>query len=93
MLARCLNVLCRSLLLLCALGAAASAHALTREQALALVKGENDERITALTASLSRGDEGLAKFLQSVLDDEVKFSPDAAFVVRDGKTFDAATGA
>jgi urea transport system permease protein len=93
MLARWLNVVYRSLLLLCALGAAASAHALTREQALALVKGENEERIAAVNASLSRGDEGLAKFLQAVLDDEVKFSADAAYVVRDGKAHDAATGA
>src|SRR4249920_2992259 len=94
MLARWLNAACRNLLLLCVLGGAvASTHALTREQALALVKGENEERITALTASLSRGDEGLAKFLQAVIDDEVKFTADTAFVVHDGKTHDAATGA
>ena len=80
-------------LLLCALAVTASAHALTREQALALVRGENEERIAALSASSSRGDEGLAKFLQSVLDDEVKFTANAAFVVRDGKVHDAATGA
>jgi urea transport system permease protein len=79
--------------LLCLLCTALGSRALTREQALALVKGENDERITALTASLTRGDEGLAKYLQSVLDDEVKFTADAAFVVRDGKAHDAATGA
>ena len=92
--ARWLNLVCRLLLLLCALCAAAgSSYALTPEQALALVKGENAERSTALAGSLSRGDEGLAKFLQAVLDDEVKFSATAAFVVRDGKAFDAASGA
>jgi len=93
MLAPWLNVLCRHLLVLCALCAAVSSHALTREQALALVKGENEERITALAGSLSRGDEGLASYLQAVLNDEVKFSADAAYLVRDDKVFDAATGA
>jgi urea transport system permease protein len=82
----------RCVLLLCALCAAASSHALTREQALALVKGENEERITALQASLARGDEGLATFLQSVLDDEVKLTADAAYVVRDGKATLAGPG-
>ena len=83
----------RCVLLLCALCAmAGTGHALTREQALALVKGENEERITALQASLARGDEGLAAFLQSVLDDEVKLTADAAYVVRDGQATLAGTG-
>ncbi|CAN5559983.1 urea ABC transporter permease subunit UrtB [soil metagenome] len=76
-----------------ALGAATSAHALTKEQALALVKGENDERITALQGSIERADEGLAAYLKAILADEVKFTENQAFIVRDEKATDAATGA
>jgi len=90
---RWLNGGARALLLLCMSLVAASSFALTRDQALALVKGENDERIAALSASLTRGDDGLAAFLQAVLDDEVKFAGDKAYVVHDGKAHDAATGA
>jgi urea transport system permease protein len=93
MFVRRLKLVWLSLWLLSSLCTAFASHALTREQALALVKGENDERITALNGSLSRGDGGLAKFLQAVLDDEVKFTADAAFIVREGKARDAATGA
>jgi urea transport system permease protein len=93
MSARWSTRLCQTLLMLCALVAAAGSHALTREQALALAKGENDERIAALAASLGRGDEGLAAYLQAILDDEVKVGADKAFIVRGDKTLDAATGA
>ena len=78
---------------LCVLVLPTAGHALTREQALALSKGENEERIAALQASLARGDEGLAAFVQAMLDDGVKLAGDRVFVVRDGKAVDAATGA
>ncbi|SHL97407.1 urea transport system permease protein [Rhizobacter sp. OV335] len=71
----------------------AAAHALTPPQALALAKGENEERIAALQASLARGDDGLAAFVQAMLDDAVKLSGDHVFVVRGDKANDASTGA
>ncbi len=71
----------------------AAAHALTPPQALALAKGENEERIAALQASLARGDDGLAAFVQAMLDDAVKLSGDHVFVLRGDKASDASTGA
>jgi len=68
-------------------------HALTPPQALALAKGENEERIAALQASLARGDDGLAAFVQAMLDDAVKLAGDKVFIVRGDKASDAATGA
>lgn len=68
------------------------AHALTPPQALALAKGENEERIAALQASLARGDEGLAAFVQAMLDDEVKLAGDTVFVVHGDQISNASTG-
>ena len=70
-----------------------SALALTSEQALAIAAGENDSRIEALNAAVARGDERLAAFVQALLDDEVKVAGDKVFIVHDGKTTDAASGA
>ncbi|HEX7438419.1 MAG TPA: urea ABC transporter permease subunit UrtB, partial [Caldimonas sp.] len=71
----------------------ASAFALTPEQALAIAAGENDSRIAALNAAVARGDERLAAFVQALLDDEVKVAGDKVFIVHDGKSIDAASGA
>ena len=71
----------------------AAAHALTPPQALALAKGENEERIAALQASLARGDDGLAPFVQALLDDTVKLAGDKVFVVRGDKAVEVAGGA
>ncbi len=71
----------------------AGAFALTPEQALAIAAGENDSRIAALNEAVARGDERLAAFVQAMLDDEVKVAGDKAFIVRDGKAVDAASGA
>jgi urea transport system permease protein len=96
MLQRWLMVL-RTMLLsvacLGAIGAATSAFALTNEQALAMVKGDNDERITALQASIARGDDGLRAYLQSILADEVRFTEDKVYLVKGEKVTEAATGA
>jgi len=70
-----------------------ASHALTPPQALALAKGENEERIAALQSSLARGDDGLAAFVQAMLDDEVKLAGDKVFIVHGDKVTDAATGA
>jgi urea transport system permease protein len=70
-----------------------NAHALTTEQALALVKGENDDRLAALQASVGRADEGLDAFLQAILADRVKFTDTNAYIVQGDNATDAATGA
>ncbi|MEO8925482.1 MAG: urea ABC transporter permease subunit UrtB [Caldimonas sp.] len=81
---------CCAALLLLVVGAA---QALTSQQTLAISAGDNDARIAALTAAAAGGDPGLAAFVQSLLDDEVKVAGDRAYVVHDGKTSDAASGA
>lgn len=80
-----------ALLLALSFGALAS-HALTPEQARGLAAGENDERIAALAKSLERGDEGLATFVQAMLDDTVKVAGDKVFVMKGEQATDAATG-
>ncbi|ARN22553.1 urea ABC transporter permease subunit UrtB [Piscinibacter gummiphilus] len=73
--------------------ASLSSHALTADQARGLAAGENDERIEALAKSLERGDEGLAAFVQAMLDDSVKVTGDKVFVMKGEEATDAATGA
>ena len=76
------------------LGSAGTAcFALTAPQALAIASGDSDQRIAALNASVARGDDRLAVFVQALLDDEVKVAGDKVLIVHDGKTSDAATGA
>jgi len=75
-----------------ALGAL-GARALTPEQAHALAAGENEDRVAALATSLERGDEGLAAFVQAMLDDTVKVAGDKTFVMKGEQATDAATGA
>jgi len=70
-----------------------ASFALNAEQALAIAAGDNDLRIVALNAAVARGDERLAAFVQAMLDDEVKVAGPRVFIVHDGKTTDAATGA
>jgi len=76
------------LLLLCG-----AAQALTQDEARAVAAGENDERIAALHKALATGDAALAPFVQALLADEVKVSPERVFVMRGGQAFDAVTGA
>ena len=90
---RCLRLLRRATLTLGFAMAAFAAHALTPEQTRGLAVGENDERIAALNASLSRGDAGLAEFVQAMLDGKVVFTADRVLVVDGDAVTDAATGA
>ena len=69
------------------------AQALTPDQALRIAQGESDARIAALNEVVSAADPALAAYVQALLADEVKLAGGKAFVVRDGKTVDAATGA
>jgi urea transport system permease protein len=72
---------------------ASGAWSLTPEQALRIASGDNDARITALNEVAARGDAALAPFVQAMLADEVKIGGGRAFIVRDGKVLDAASGA
>ena len=78
--------------LLC-LGLSAGALALTAEQAGRLAAGESDERIAALDEVVAAVDPALGPLLQALLADEVKVAAGRAFIVRDGRAVDAATGA
>ena len=84
--------LLRLLFAVLALCAAGASHALTPAQAKAIAAGDNDERIAALNAAVAQGDAGLPAFAQALLDDAVKVAGDRAFIVRDGKAVDAASG-
>ncbi|MFT3717593.1 urea ABC transporter permease subunit UrtB [Pseudorhodoferax sp.] len=80
------------------LGAAAlPARALTNEAALAMASGTSSERVEAITAAViqavEQGDGRTEAFLRAMADDAVRVTADKAFVVRDGKGFDPASGA
>lgn len=70
-----------------------TACALDAQQVRAIAAGDNDSRIAALQQAVARADPGLAVFVQSLLDDEVKFDAARVYVVRDGHARDAASGA
>ena len=86
-------MLLRLITLLLALVAAAPAVALTQDLAARIAAGDNDARIAALGEAVAAGDAALAPFVQALLADEVKVAGGKAFVVRDGKAFDAVSGA
>jgi urea transport system permease protein len=69
------------------------AWALTPEQAARIAAGDSDERIAALNEAVAAGDAGLVPFLKAVLADEVKVAAGKAYIVRDGKTVEAGSGA
>lgn len=69
-----------------------AAQALTPGRMHALAAGDNDTRIAALAESLEQGEDGLAAFVQALLDDGVKVAGDRVFLVKDGQVIDAATG-
>ena len=80
---------------LCAglLFAAAGAHALTPQQTLAIASGDSDSRVAALNTAAASGDPRVPLLVQALLDDEVKVAADKVFIVHDGKTTEAASGA
>ena len=82
-------------LLLClflALGHVAS-FALTADLAARIAAGESEDRIAALNEAVAAADPALGAFVQALLDDEVKLAGGKAYIVKDGKATDAATGA
>ena len=77
-------------LLSCAFGPVWS---LTPELAGKIASGDSDERISALNQAVAAADASLVPFVQALLDDAVKTAGGKAYIVRDGKTVEAATGA
>ncbi|MBL0085786.1 MAG: urea ABC transporter permease subunit UrtB [Ideonella sp.] len=86
-------VLLRLLTLMVALCCASAVHALTAEQVGKIAAGESDDRIAALNQAVVSADPALVPFIQALLDDAVKTAAGKAYIVRDGKVLDAATGA
>ena len=68
------------------------AHALTPEQAGRIAAGDIDDRVKALNEVVAEADTALEPFVRALLDDAVKTSAGKAFIVKDGKAVDAATG-
>ena len=67
------------------------AHALTAEQVRAMAIGESDARATAIAQAAASGDAQAPAFFQDLLDGAVKVTAERVYIVRDGKTRDAAT--
>jgi urea transport system permease protein len=86
-------VLNRLVLFCCLLLASLSASALTADQAVRIAAGESEARVAALNEAVTAADPALAAYLQALLADEVKVAGGKAFIVHDGKTTDAASGA
>ena len=70
-----------------------NAHALTQDEARAMVLGESDARIAAINRALPNADERTVALLQALSDDVVKVAGDKLFVVRDGRALDPVSGA
>ena len=72
--------------------AAPQALALTSTQAGRIAAGDIDDRVKALNEVVAEADTALEPFVRALLDDAVKTSAGKAFIVKDGKAVDAATG-
>jgi len=81
------------LLLFATIFVAASAHALTAQEAKAITSGESDARVEALQAAVAKADERTVRFIQALSDDSVKLVGDVPVVVVDGKGVDPVTNA
>jgi urea transport system permease protein len=69
------------------------AWSLTPDLAFRIASGSSDDRIQALNEAVAANDPALPAYLQALLGDEVKLRDGKAYLVRDGKAVDAATGA
>ncbi|MDO9284366.1 MAG: urea ABC transporter permease subunit UrtB, partial [Aquabacterium sp.] len=83
----------RRLILLLVLLVGSTAWALTPEQAGRIAAGDSDERVAALNEVVATADPALEPFVRALLADEVKTAGGKAFIVRDGKAVEAASGA
>ncbi len=66
--------------------------ALTPDQAGRIAAGETDERIAALNEAVAAADPAVGLLVQALLDDAVKTAGGKAYIVRDGKAVEAASG-
>ena len=66
--------------------------ALTPEQAGRIAAGESDERIAALNEAVAAADPAVGPLVQALLDDAVKTAGGKAYIVREGKAVEAASG-
>jgi len=82
----------RTLLLFAAFFIAASAHALSADEAKGMALGETEVRVEALNKAAANPDEKTAAFIQALADDAVKTAGDKVFVIKDDKGFDPVTG-
>ena len=81
------------LVLLCLIGAA-SAHALTPADALALATGDSDTRIDILNRLTAESDDKAQALIKAMADGAVKVQGEQVLIVADdGSTVDAVTGA
>ncbi|RZL96724.1 MAG: urea ABC transporter permease subunit UrtB, partial [Variovorax sp.] len=71
---------------------AASAHALTAEEAKAIASGDTEARVAALNKAVATADDKTSAFIQAMADDAVKFTEDKVFVMKDDKGYDPVTG-
>ena len=86
-------MLSRLILLFALLGGLTSVWALTPDQASAIAAGDSDDRIKALNAVVAMADPALEAFVKALLDDAVKIAGGQAYIVKDGKAVEAASGA
>ena len=66
--------------------------ALTPEQAGRIAAGDSDERIAALNEAVAAADPAVGPLVQALLDDAVKTASGKAYIVREGKAVEAASG-
>ena len=76
-------------LLACLAGRAA---ALSGAEALAIARGDTDDRIAALNVAVAGADPALAVFVQALLADEIKVAGERVLRLDGDKVLDAATG-
>ena len=88
-LLRCLQ---RCVLAACLLGWSVGVQALTMAQARGMAEGDTDARLQVLNQALLQADAVTATFLQALADDQVKFSGDTVWVLRDGQSFSPVDG-
>ena len=66
--------------------------ALTPEQAGRIAAGDSGERIEALNEAVAAADPAVGPLVRALLDDAVKTAGGKAYIVRDGKAFEASSG-
>ena len=69
-----------------------TSFALTPEQAGRIAAGESEDRIAALNEAVAAADPAVGPLVQALLNDAVKTAGGKAYIVRDGKAVEAASG-